>query len=169
MCGENISGLIDGIKSMGSSPRVRGKRDLAQLVRDGVRLIPACAGKTALFPALAKGDRAHPRVCGENAVMIGSRVANTGSSPRVRGKRLAVVLRSVDLGLIPACAGKTETFSPASPATAAHPRVCGENILVFVGGVFEWGSSPRVRGKPQQVLDIAGSQGLIPACAGKTA
>ena len=32
-----------------------------------------------------------------------------------------------------------------------------------------WGSSPRVRGKPDGIRKDAGLAGLIPACAGKTA
>ena len=50
----------------GSSPRMRGK--LRRTFRLGLarRLIPAHAGKTALFLVLVKGDRAHPRACGEN-------------------------------------------------------------------------------------------------------
>ena len=39
--GENISGLIIDAAAKGSSPRRRGKRDAYELVRDGVRLIPA--------------------------------------------------------------------------------------------------------------------------------
>ena len=50
----------------------------------------------------------------------------------------------------------------------AHPRVCGENPLLFIDSFKHIGSSPRVRGKhigPQQFDDM---ERLIPACAGKT-
>ena len=50
----------------------------------------------------------------------------------------------------------------------AHPRVCGENRITCPALSMELGSSPRVRGKPIQVITTAAAQRLIPACAGKT-
>ena len=46
MCGENGAGSIIDFMMEGSPPRVRGKlmEDLA--VIDGIRITPACAGKT---------------------------------------------------------------------------------------------------------------------------
>ena len=46
MCGENYIGTMNLEESVGSPPRVRGKlsRQVAQLA--GMRITPACAGKT---------------------------------------------------------------------------------------------------------------------------
>ena len=56
----------------------------------------------------------------------------------------------------------------ASCKASAHPRVCGENRCLADRLGSQVGSSPRVRGKLNDVeVDIVGS-GLIPACAGKT-
>ena len=50
---------------------------------------------------------AHPRVCGENYMNRLTDVQDTGSSPRMRGKRKAESLAKDSSGLIPAYAGKT--------------------------------------------------------------
>ena len=153
---------------LGSSPRVRGKRDSAQR-RGGPRgLIPACAGKTRPHRWRPRSTGAHPRVCGENAIRAETVNGLRGSSPRVRGKPAAVAWGAVWPGLIPACAGKTGRFSACAAITTAHPRVCGENGDgdCAVGGAP--GSSPRVRGKPRGRRGPGGVGGLIPACAGKT-
>ena len=147
VCGENLAPFGMADTRLGSSPRVRGKLRSFLLLRSFLRLIPACAGKTPppRWPYRTRG--AHPRVCGEN---VGTRLKTsrtTGSSPRVRGKPH---LTSEDVhytGLIPACAGKTRPYSPASADTSAHPRVCGENAAGGGKNEFSQGSSPRVRGK----------------------
>ena len=93
---------------------------------------------------------------------------NTGSSPRVRGKPAGGGDEGVDVGLIPACAGKTAWASRGSCPPRAHPRVCGENSLRWALIVPRAGSSPRVRGKLKGSSPLARGTGLIPACAGKT-
>ena len=91
-----------------------------------------------------------------------------GSSPRVRGKLGEVSVPSADVGLIPACAGKTTKLSPSHRVYQAHPRVCGENKCRDVETYPVRGSSPRVRGKLIVNVTPATGSGLIPACAGKT-
>ena len=50
----------------------------------------------------------------------------------------------------------------------AHPRACGENLLLLSRIARPAGSSPRVRGKPAGWGAARACAGLIPACAGKT-
>ena len=50
-----------------------------------------------------------------------------GSSPLTRGKRERNVQTVHENRLIPAHAGKTQSPSPESITTAAHPRSRGEN------------------------------------------
>ena len=167
-CGENPSKSPSKHFTMGSSPRVRGKRIPPRRNRSIPGLIPACAGKTASSPVILEELGAHPRVCGENASVTYLTRTFLGSSPRVRGK-LAVVRDDDRLArLIPACAGKTRDIVLAVSPVQAHPRVCGENVSALPLLTVLTGSSPRVRGKP--VEHVAGHAGcrLIPACAGKT-
>ena len=116
----------------GSSPRVRGKLFFVWLSSLSIGLIPACAGKT--FPVLVVSFQAgaHPRVCGENLVVVCYWFGNVGSSPRVRGKHVVQLMMEWSRGLIPACAGKTCCMACLRMLGKAHPRVCGENALLHL-------------------------------------
>ena len=156
------------VESVGSSPRVRGKRagDGEDAGLGG--LIPACAGKTSASRSRTRSAWAHPRVCGENCGRHPVPSWNVGSSPRVRGKLLLGLGGLGVRGLIPACAGKTPSPTTGRPRLSAHPRVCGENAAVRLGQGERRGSSPRVRGKPPKGAAHHARLRLIPACAGKT-
>ena len=107
VCGENAVGFDTVDNFQGSSPRVRGKHRVFVLHRRGVRLIPACAGKTNSGGFRTGGAEAHPRVCGENKATARRPGTRLGSSPRVRGKRYRKGRSDDRRRLIPACAGKT--------------------------------------------------------------
>ena len=147
MCGENRTARGVSTTGLGSSPRVRGKRPRGRVCAYRGGLIPACAGKTAGAGAAAAKAWAHPRVCGENAFPSSSPPLDMGSSPRVRGKPSGSFYLRFHVGLIPACAGKTETRLLTCQLVVAHPRVCGENSRTMRISSHDAGSSPRVRGK----------------------
>ena len=169
VCGENLRLYGLGALREGSSPRVRGKPAPGRPLGPQEQLIPACAGKTSTSPAGTPECGAHPRVCGENYEHAGELTDFTGSSPRVRGKLQVVPDIRLVVGLIPACAGKTRCCASWSTATRAHPRVCGENRHTNCVAGPRFGSSPRVRGKQGGAHGGHALNGLIPACAGKTA
>mgnify|MGYP001677537315 CR=1 FL=1 len=168
MCGENPSTVGRSAEGAGSSPRVRGKPHRRPLRPRRPRLIPACAGKTGPTPGRNSPSRAHPRVCGENRASRTVTVVGYGSSPRVRGKRMAPPPHPPQPGLIPACAGKTGVGGEDGGRDGAHPRVCGENGDMGSPQAGGLGSSPRVRGKPIRRQPQVQKVRLIPACAGKT-
>ena len=91
-----------------------------------------------------------------------------GSSPLTRGKLAYRTCTLLDLGLIPAHAGKTYVGEDVIFAPRAHPRSRGENILSHARNTLASGSSPLTRGKPRDVTQNIHYQGLIPAHAGKT-
>ena len=168
VCGENASSSGPVSPKTGSSPRVRGKQQEAHDTPQYPRLIPACAGKTRPLFRFLFTRTAHPRVCGENAHLQRSIRSRKGSSPRVRGK-LVFASAAVHIdGLIPACAGKTLIRASRGRSRTAHPRVCGENSLIRHSPMQRQGSSPRVRGKHKLTAPRSTTNGLIPACAGKT-
>ena len=74
-------------------------------------------------------------------------VWRVGSSPRVRGKHEVLAGVRGDGRLIPACAGKTVAAELRLRVAKAHPRVCGENLMMSATAEAVSGSSPRVRGK----------------------
>ena len=106
-CGENAAVRQLSGATAGSSPRVRGKRAVVVQGAQGVRLIPARAGKTRGSCSGRAGRSAHPRACGENMMTSAARRNCSGSSPRVRGKLPRGRNSIRKPGLIPARAGKT--------------------------------------------------------------
>ena len=131
-------------------------------------LIPAWAGKTKGGTTLHQGSWAHPRVGGENALLICRLKSATGSSPRGRGKLQDFAARLQATGLIPAWAGKTAGVPWYADGRRAHPRVGGENLSSGWHPLKGPGSSPRGRGKRFGCTSVAVGSGLIPAWAGKT-
>ena len=171
----------------GSSPLTRGKPRRRQPVPELCGLIPAHAGKTHRRRNAGRLATAHPRSRGENGAGRGESRRCAGSSPLTRGKRRRQSRRRLAAGLIPAHAGKTESSTPRSTRSWAHPRSRGENHYEYAkpenvkgsspltrgkrctpppSGAH--GSSPLTRGKPCVLQRRLYPRGLIPAHAGKT-
>ena len=112
-----------------------------------------------------------------------------GSSPLTRGKHNRARRAGVEVGLIPAHAGKTGRFAPRGRSDRAHPRSRGENTapvtpppkgprlipahagktdILQITNALKQGSSPLTRGKPVDQEAARRTNGLIPAHAGKT-
>ena len=132
----------------GSSPLTRGKRWYAKRHGAYYGLIPAHAGKTSPSAPGGIASRAHPRSRGENVTINQGWDRLEGSSPLTRGKRIGMTATIKGRGLIPAHAGKTQSFAAPERPRGAHPRSRGENAVL------------RPPGRPDC--------GLIPAHAGKT-
>ena len=166
--GENTN-VRKGLNALaGSSPLTRGKLAVLLLPRSRQRLIPAHAGKTIAARSKGSGRGAHPRSRGENVRRPADARNAGGSSPLTRGKPPPTMRRALQIGLIPAHAGKTQRTSPFRPSRTAHPRSRGENALMMRSVLLIQGSSPLTRGKLGEELTVKRGQGLIPAHAGKT-
>ena len=70
-------------------------------------ITPACAGKTVYNMNIIIAVEDHPRVCGENWIRQRSIDSQSGSPPRVRGKRVQQEYKLTGFRITPACAGKT--------------------------------------------------------------
>ena len=148
VCGENHDGGEGFDAGGGTSPRMRGKQMMWCHLAIQLRNIPAYAGKTV--PPASEWSR------------------NNGTSPRMRGKHVVRVNIPAHLRNIPAYAGKTVKYpTPACPQTE-HPRVCGENCVSHCFALLVGGTSPRMRGKPRDMLLDEIYRRNIPAYAGKT-
>ena len=152
----------------GSSPRGRGKPPWVRLIPSRNGLIPARAGKTSTTRVEHFQHTAHPRAGGENPHKVEFDVPTNGSSPRGRGKRVALGSCVGGVGLIPARAGKTTNARMTRASPRAHPRAGGENPPSASAKVTTSGSSPRGRGKRFAASVRNRPAGLIPARAGKT-
>ena len=167
-CGANVIHSCGCTPVAGSSPRVRGKPGADGQGRGRPRIIPARAGQTYAASLAVSLRSDHPRACGANAVWRSIFMGKFGSSPRVRGKLRCLHYRCPPVRIIPARAGQTVADVAKLYVSPDHPRACGANHSDIVNTGFEYGSSPRVRGK------LAESEGapvpfrIIPARAGQT-
>ena len=120
------------------------------------------------LPDSSADCRDHPRVCGEHleGALAGTR--DMGSSPRVRGTLSKRRVSKRGSGIIPACAGNTDTPTNVSVCNGDHPRVCGEHSEDKAIIHQAKGSSPRVRGTRICDGEPPDIGGIIPACAGNT-
>ena len=73
----------------------------------------------------------HPRVCGEQSIGVNNGEKILGSPPRVRGTEPLLNAQMISAGITPACAGNSLTPVFAGETTTDHPRVCGEQRLIF--------------------------------------
>ena len=167
--GENPYETETEIVPGGSSPLTRGKLSRGSRSPFPSRLIPAHAGKTSRSPRTGSCPRAHPRSRGENFRSPSLRFGGMRSSPLTRGKHNACLAGEILEGLIPAHAGKTPARPEPQASVRAHPRSRGENLQLRGLHDLHTGSSPLTRGKRLGGRRGAGTGGLIPAHAGKTA
>ena len=168
VCGEKWEEELSSRLEEGSPPRVRGKgvdRKIA-LLRYGIT--PACAGKRTGAEACGGCSWDHPRVCGEKFIHSSLRYGRLGSPPRVRGKDYDSARIRCQLGITPACAGKSANPAFKIWVFRDHPRVCGEKYLLDLLRCFRRGSPPRVRGKDPVPHRALAWPGITPACAGKS-
>ena len=153
---------------VGSSPRVRGKRETALDKALTLRIIPARAGQTSPRCSALRAGPDHPRACGANDDGGSQSNRVLGSSPRVRGKRLRDLVTETAPRIIPARAGQTLGSALSMVGLPDHPRACGANDLTQGVTPVRAGSSPRVRGKLFRWRRMCQRQRIIPARAGQT-
>ena len=106
-CGELSTAAPARADLFGSSPRMRGTRWYVCVRQRLDRIIPAHAGNSKPKTSSDRELPDHPRACGELNSAPNSRANIPGSSPRMRGTRMA--RRSVGSGrrIIPAHAGNS--------------------------------------------------------------
>ena len=105
-------------------------------------------------------------MCGEQETIVEDKVREIGSSPRVRGTGNQRRRSNKLLRIIPACAGNSLPRPRPARHTTDHPRVCGEQWVVFLVAYALVGSSPRVRGTGTPSSAETSPSRIIPACAG---
>ena len=168
MCGEKIVDGFHRYTVMGSPLRVRGKvaQDRGHAVRAGIT--PARAGKSVYIDSISQPARDHPRLCGEKGTLSLLRARNIGSPPPVRGKVKGGRRGRRNLGITPACAGKSPRRRLRPYQRSDHPRLCGEKRPVPEVPALQEGSPPPVRGKARGQCYFADLRRITPACAGKS-
>ena len=139
------------VKTVGSSPRLRGTRGCARhrVWRGGI--IPALAGNTPRQRDRTGTRWDHPRACGEHWAELDALGLTWGSSPRLRGTRVVAFARGHLDGIIPALAGNTNPPHSNACAERDHPRACGEHLSGVWFTPLMMGSSPRLRGTRYEI------------------
>ncbi len=152
----------------GSSPHARGARveGLRRAPIPGI--IPACAGSTSDTGYFHVTLRDHPRMRGEHVPIIVPSAKPMGSSPHARGALEVELPTELMKGIIPACAGSTQTSTRLASSAGDHPRMRGEHGRNTKVAFYGYGSSPHARGAPVDVDAPLVGLGIIPACAGST-
>ncbi len=152
----------------GTPPRRRG--GLAVLDHEHLcgRNTPASAGRTTRAGCTSGRSPEHPRVGGEDANSIVSKVSKYGTPPRRRGGPHHRRYGGVADRNTPASAGRTSAACSTPSATSEHPRVGGEDLArvsrVGAGG----GTPPRRRGGQDDADRQRAVRRNTPASAGRT-
>ena len=111
MRGEHVMKNLTSTGGKGSSPHARGTLTTANTVLTSLGIIPACAGNTDdSYPSHIR-IRDHPRMRGEHPLAAYPLKLVGGSSPHARGTRLVYFYAMGWNGIIPACAGNTQSHS----------------------------------------------------------
>ena len=108
MRGEKFQRSRSSATRSGSPPRMRGKDSIPPNFTAPCGITPAYAGKSNLGAGKTPARRDHPCVCGEkpgNGCPMG---LPWGSPPRMRGKGLSLIRRTLTTGITPAYAGKSK-------------------------------------------------------------
>ena len=152
----------------GSSPHARGLHLPRRHHDPPLRIIPACAGFTALGVRGHQVQGDHPRMRGVYSRTASVERVRRGSSPHARGL-LGCPGPAPGYGrIIPACAGFTRSRPGSRPSRTDHPRMRGVYSSLLRMKLMPRGSSPHARGLPYPLLSIASRVRIIPACAGFT-
>ena len=144
--GEHPDADLLGLNPRGSSPLARGTHFAGGLFAGWFGLIPARAGNTPLCVRWACPSWAHPRSRGEHTSAAAGSSPVRGSSPLARGTLLTIFDGLKAVGLIPARAGNTRSFTDSLSLRRAHPRSRGEHRRKSPIPPHKLGSSPLARG-----------------------
>ena len=127
--GENVLAASPRLAGEGSPPHTRGKLIACDACDRIFGITPAYAGKISIslsYPALMAD---HPRIRGENRLLVARILRAAGSPPHTRGKYSLRANYSQNSGITPAYAGKILHHSIKLFFTTDHPRIRGENLF----------------------------------------
>ena len=107
-------------------------------------------------------------MCGEKRQGNMNKEVKVGSPPRMRGKVIGGFGVLVQIGITPACAGKSALCVNGGARSRDHPRMCGEKTArEFITYLIQ-GSPPRMRGRVKVTVCQRFRAGITPAYAGKS-
>ena len=168
MCGEQPDLHTLANQELGSPPRVRGTAVAPTKITFSYGITPACAGNRYIDWRCRRLLWDHPRVCGEQQLLMPMPLIPSGSPPRVRGTGFCPGRWQQVARITPACAGNSIFSPPSNPYQRDHPRVCGEQLAWALRARAVRGSPPRVRGTDSAKSARSSYDRITPACAGNS-
>ena len=127
VCGEDPTVNEAGRIFEETPPRMRGRR--LRFIRASIPCgnTPAYAGKTLPYHLAKAPSKKHPRVCGEDPLLLSGSDRRRETPPRMRGRHAwRRGCRRLHRNT-PAYAGKTPHSARQQRRPRKHPRVCGED------------------------------------------
>ena len=128
VCGADEIDSAALVRELGSSPRVRSGLDVLSSARRVGGIISACAERTWWWASRRSPGWDHLRVCGADYSADFPTFLFRGSSPRVRSGQDRSRHRRGRMGIISACAERTESFTSIGEISGDHLRVCGADL-----------------------------------------
>ena len=125
MRGEDRTETASRTASRGSPPHARGRPSTSTSQTLSSRITPACAGKTSTSFTTLLESADHPRMRGEDLSLRRLGAPVPGSPPHARGRHAHLPCLIKEVGITPACAGKTGTLSRGTihaPGSPPHAR-----------------------------------------------
>ena len=107
MRGEDRERVILALLAMGSPPHARGRPGFGFRPSVPCGITPACAGKTSTRLMCSREAGDHPRMRGEDVLILLCRDTQHGSPPHARGRPTSPSGCPASCRITPACAGKT--------------------------------------------------------------
>ena len=107
-------------------------------------------------------------MCGKDCPTVENGVNKPGSPPHVRERPTSSLNGGRDVGITPACAGKTMTIEFSVNSVRDHPRMCGKDSTLAITPFVITGSPPHVRERRIMEIMAQSNPRITPACAGKT-
>ena len=137
-------------------------------ISDGVRITPACAGRTSASSVAIDSTKDHPRVCGKDALSICGLIPRTGSPPLAREGHKSLFTSIVLIRITPARAGRTVLFSRFGRCIWDHPRSRGKDVRISPLYRRHPGSPPLAREGHSFKSSFSPFLRITPARAGRT-
>ena len=126
VCGERAEKSKAAKAYRGSSPRMWGTQLIELSKRPGYWFIPTYVGNAITFFTVVLTSPVHPHVCGERSEVSVPTYEANGSSPRMWGTPLSVLLSSLFMRFIPTYVGNAYLLMKMMIPVSVHPHVCGE-------------------------------------------
>ena len=131
-------------------------------------ITPAYAGRTASCFGNPDSGQDHPRLCGKDGILVGSKVAGAGSPPLMREGRIAGDDLVIFFGITPAYAGRTYLCAEVLCVVEDHPRLCGKDEETPIKNITRPGSPPLMREGLNYIKCEITRYRITPAYAGRT-